>query len=228
MFNNERLTVVSFEKDNFAYYFDDTKKSVNNYDSCGKYNYNSSVNVLKLNCDIKNNKVYIRKYNNDALSLTIDSSEKIFYATEELARISKFKIDNDLTDEIYNDLINIAKEGYLKVKIDDLIKTYNSKGNKLYVFVDDEINVNNVLNYSLLDSVIQNSSKEIHTIPFNSLKKSDFIKINKISSLFFKDSSEYVNKIIIYQVGNKKVKVLETLDVKSYKDLSEKIINLNL
>lgn len=87
LMQEEQMTIMSFKNNQFSYYYEATKKPVTLYDSCLTYRFNRSINVIKLNCSVKGNKLYIVAVNDETLMITVEGEEKTFYATKEAAEI---------------------------------------------------------------------------------------------------------------------------------------------
>ncbi|MDD4795992.1 MAG: hypothetical protein PHG03_05520, partial [Bacilli bacterium] len=108
----DEMTVISFKDRKFSYFYASTGEAVSLYELCINYRFNKSINVIKLNCNLRQNKLYITKTTDEELILTIDGEEKTFYASEVLAKEAKFMESNKLSKSEFNDLMNIDLNKY--------------------------------------------------------------------------------------------------------------------
>ncbi|MFA6777238.1 MAG: hypothetical protein WCR80_02135, partial [Bacilli bacterium] len=153
----DEMTIISFKDQKFSYFYASTGEAVSIYELCLNYRFNKSINVIKLNCNIRQNKLYITKITEEELILTIDGEEKTFYASENLANEAKFMETNNLSQEEFNDLMNIDLNKYTLTSSDDINLLYKSKETKLIAFVSDTKTIKNALNLRALYNLTNNS-----------------------------------------------------------------------
>lgn len=227
IYENNDISVMSFKNNEFTYYQLGSKKDISDYDLCTTYRYNRSINVIKLNCSVIGNKIYIASYDKNTLKITIDGKEKVLYRSEELAKEDEFKKANNLTEEEYEQLINKDILKYNSNTIDEIITLYKSKTTKYVAFINSNITYHNALNYKALDNIISKTDKVIVTITTDDLSLIEAQKLHEISDVFSEKATDYVSdEIRIYQIGNKKVKLIDTINVKNILDASNYNIDL--
>lgn len=207
---NNKTYAMSFN-DNYFAYTDEDGKVVDKYKDCDMYHYNSNTNVVKLSCNIDNNKLYIATYDDDKLVLTINGSEKNYFSTPELATVDNFKTSNKLSEAEYANLMNIKFDEKLYTTVSKIKDYINSKNNSYLVFIDSSINTNNAFSYAKLKERIDSSKKSYHLIELSSLDEDELKNLNKkINTNDFKSGNVY-----IYLVGNKKVKLDKVISNKN-------------
>jgi len=212
--NNDEIYVLSLKNNKFTYVKEDGNK-ISEYQSCETYHYNSNVSMIKLNCDASNKKIYIVSYDNKKLVLNYDGEEKTFYSSKEIALIENFKQENNLTDSEYDKLLSIDFNDDLLINYKKLLELYKGKTTVYVGIITYNINYENVYNYQVLNNLINNSSKDFYLINVDKLSESEKIKLDKLTKI-----SDYNNKIYVYEVNNKKVKLKVEIDALNEKDLS--------
>jgi hypothetical protein len=222
IYENKEMDVMSFKNNEFSYTNADTKKSVVAFESCVTYRYNKSINVIKLNCSILGNKIYIKSYDDEHLILTINNEEITLYKSRELAEAAKFKNDNNLTDSEYNILMNKDLTKYKSVTTDEIVKLNKSKDINYVAFINGNLNYDDTFNYEALDSIInKNSDKIIYVYNTKDINESDISKLHQVSDLFTLKLSDYVsNNIKIYRITKKSIIFLDEINVTNYAEAS--------
>lgn len=209
--NEGNINILSFNNNVFSY-VDNNNESIKEYSECTTYKYNSSSNVVKLDCDIDNDKIYIATYNDNELVLTMDGVERKLFSSESLAFINSFKLENNLTDEEYNNLFNINIDEDKVINIDKLNNLISSNKTNYVAIIRSEYNYNNILNYYGLSKIINDN---YYFINIDNLNVKDLNKLNKKTKL-----NEYDNNIIyIYKVGNKKIELKESIKINNIKEI---------
>ena len=210
LLENNDMYVLNLANNRFS--FKNISNNEERYKDCNTYKYNNSSNVIKLDCSIKNNKLYIATYDDKKLVVTINGEEKTLYNSKELAYEHKFMDDNNLSEQEYNELykINFDEKYYINVK--EFLSIYKGKSKKKVVLVSNNYNYDNILDYVKLSKMIDDSYK---LIAIDSLSETD------LKSLFTKIGiTDYDNSLVtIYLVGNKKTSINEVLDIKNIKEI---------
>ena len=212
--NNNEINILSF-KDNRFTYENEKGEALKDYKTCKTYHFNKNVNVVKLNCEKEIKKLFISSYNNEELSLTEEGEEKSFYSSKEIAFIENFKQENDLTDKEYNELISINFNEELFISYSKFNELYKSK-NISYIAIinNDNITYKNVYNFKVLNNLINNSTKDFYLININDLSEKEIKKLNNLTR-----NTNYDNKIYVYEISNKKIKLKVEIDALKETDL---------
>ena len=61
-----RLYILSLSKNKFNY-LDDNNQKIEEYSTCGNYQYNSNISMLKLKCKNEVKKIYVSSFNDNEL-----------------------------------------------------------------------------------------------------------------------------------------------------------------
>lgn len=208
--DNNDIYVLKLEDNKFS--FKNKYNEEDRYQNCNTYKYNNSSNIIKLDCSIKNNKIYIATYDDNKLVVTLNGEERTLYRTEELALEYKFMEENGLSEEKYNELFNLKFDDKYFINVEEFIKLYKSKNNKQVVLVTSKLNYKNILDYVKLSNLLDDNYKLIN---IDSLSDSDMKKLYKYLSISDFDN----NKITVYDVYNKKVKVNMVIDLNNISEL---------
>lgn len=221
-YENNKLEVMSFKKNKFSFYNNETKKAARNYANCTTFSYNKSINVIKLNCNITENKIYINSYDKETLKITINGEELILYSTKKGASEANFRFNNNLSLKEYNELININLTKYTYDTVDEIVKLYKSKNNTYVAFVNNDITYENVLNYKALDKVVILTNNNLVIITTNDLNDFEVAKLHEIYKGFSDKATDYIkNDIDVYLIGNKKVKPVSTISINNINEIDK-------
>ena len=207
---NSDVYVLNLANNKFS--FKNVNDNKERYENCNTYKYNNSSNVIKLDCSIKNNKLYIATYDDSKLVVTINGEEKILYKTEELAYEHKFMDDNNLNEQEYNELYKINFDEKYFITVKEFLSIYKGKTKKKVVLVSNSYNYKNILDYVKLSKEINDDYK---LIAIDSLSESD------LSDLFKKIGiTDYDNSLVtVYVVGKKTTDISEVIDIKNIKEI---------
>lgn len=193
--------LLNLKKGSFEYKNINNEKS--NYNNCHNYVYNSSSNVIKLDCNVKNNKLYIASFSEDELTVTIDGIERVFFSTIDKAILNNFLTVNNLTNEEYLELLNVQYDAKYFVSYKEFNSIYKGKEIKYIVLISKDINYDNIFEYNKLKEILND---DFVLIQREELSDSEFKEVSH--KLNIKES----NSLIIYEVANKKVKAIELTD----------------
>lgn len=208
--DNNEVYVLKLEDNKFS--FKNKNSEEDRYQNCNTFKYNNSSNIIKLDCSIKNNKIYIATYDENKLVVTLNGEERTLYSSEELALEYKFIENNNLSEEKYNELFNLKFDDKYFINVDQFVKIYNGKSKINVVLVTSKLNYKNILDYVKLSKEIDNGYKLIN---IDSLSDSDIEKLYKYIGI---TEFEY-DLVTIYDVCKRDVSIKEIIDVKSYKEL---------
>jgi hypothetical protein len=211
--NNDEIYVLSLKNNKFTYIKEDGNK-ISEYAKCNTYQYNSNVSMLKLKCEGSNKIIYISEYNDKKLVLNNDGEETTFYSSKELAYIENFKEQNNLTDNEYNKLLSINFNNIIDYS--KFMSLYKDKKSKYVGFITNNINYKNVYNYQALNKLINNSTKDFYLINIDGLTSKQINKLNKLTKI-----KDYNNKLYIFEISNKAVKLKQTIDITNKEDLNK-------
>ena len=92
LIENNDVYVLNLENNKFS--FKNKNNDEERYKNCNTYKYNNSSNVIKLDCSIKNNKLYIATYDENKLVVTINGEEK------NLSGLKFSQLDEDTQTEL--------------------------------------------------------------------------------------------------------------------------------
>lgn len=208
--DNNEVYVLKLEDNKFS--FKNKNSEEDRYKNCNTFKYNNSSNIIKLDCSIKNNKIYIATYDENKLVVTLNGEERTLYSSEELALEYKFIENNNLSEEKYNELFNLKFDDKYFINVDQFVKIYNGKSRVNVVLVTSRLNYKNILDYVKLSKEIDSGYKLIN---IDSLSDSDIRKLYKYVGITEFD----YDLVTIYDVYKKDVSIKEIIDVKSYKEI---------
>lgn len=208
--DNNEVYVLKLEDNKFS--FKNKNSEEDRYQNCNTFKYNNSSNIIKLDCSIKNNKIYIATYDENKLVVTLNGEERTLYSSEELALEYKFIENNNLSEEKYNELFNLKFDDKYFINVDQFVKIYNGKSRVNVVLVTSKLNYKNILDYVKLSKEIDSGYKLIN---IDSLSDSDIKKLYKYVGITEFD----YDLVTIYDVYKKDVSIKEIIDVKSYKEI---------
>ncbi len=215
-----RVSVLNFENQKFSYFNKEDGKQLEPFSSCKSFRYNRSINVIKLNCHISANKLYIVSASDNKLVMTINGEENVFYPSEKEAIKADFIKKNNLNEEDYTDLMEISFTDYNLINKDRLIEIYNSKEIELVTFVTKEETIQNALNIRALHNFIINSNTDVYLVDIDTLLEEDIKDLNKIK-IDIKEIKENLKKSIsIYNIGSKTKELITGIEVSTYGELS--------
>lgn len=210
LIENSDVYVLNLANNKFS--FKNVSNNEERYENCNTYKYNNSSNVIKLDCSIKNNKLYIATYDDNKLVVTINGEEKTLYKSEELAYEHKFIDDNNLSEQEYNELYKISFDEKYFINVKEFLSIYKGKSKKKVVLVSNNYNYKNILDYVKLSKEINDDYK---LIAIDSLSDAD------LSDLFKKIGiTDYDNSLVtVYLVGKKTTDISEVIDIKNIKEV---------
>ena len=219
IYEDGKLNKMDFKDNEFSYVNVDSGKVLDNYKSCHTFRYNRSINVIKLNCNINSNKIYIASFDENQLKISVNGEDRVFYSSIDEVRKNEFIKNNNLTKEEYEKMINIDFSKYSNINPSEFDTLYNSKESNYVAIVNNDISYTNVSNYIALDKFISESKKNVLLLNVSNISKEDAKNLHKKYDNFKEDSAEYIkDEINIYLVGNKKIKHIEKLDFKNIND----------
>lgn len=210
LIDNNEVYVLKLDDNKFSFKNKDSNED--RYLNCNTFKYNNSSNIIKLDCNIKNNKIYIATYDDEKLVVTLNGEERTLYSSEELALEYKFIEDNNLSEDKYNELFNLKFDDKYFINVDEFVKLYKGKNNVNVVLVTSKLNYRNILDYVKLSKSLDDSYKLIN---IDSLSDSDIKKLYKYIGITEFD----YDLVTVYEVYKKKVSVKEVIDVKSYSEI---------
>ena len=197
IYEDGKLNKMDFKDNEFSYVNVDSGKVLDNYKSCHTFRYNRSINVIKLNCNINENKIYVSRFDKNSLVMQINGVEKTYYSSKEEA-------------------IDFTKySSIIPAEFDTLL---NSKETNYVAVVNSNVNYANISNYVALDKFISEAKKNVLLLNVSNITKEDAKNLHSKSDYFSADVSEYItNEINVYMIGNKKIKFVTKLDFKDLK-----------
>ena len=202
IYEDGKLNKMDFKDNEFSYVNVDSGKVLDNYKSCHTFRYNRSINVIKLNCNINENKIYVSSFDKNSLVMQINGTEKTYYSSKEEANKFEFIKNNGLTKEEYDKLVDIDFTKYSSIIPSEFDTLLNSKET----------------NYVALDKFISEAKKNVLLLNVSNITKDDAKNLHSKSDYFSADVSEYItNEINVYMIGNKKIKFVTKLDFKDLK-----------
>ncbi|MDD2505053.1 MAG: hypothetical protein PHF21_02135 [Bacilli bacterium] len=222
LLDDDEMVIISFKNQKFSYYYQSTGESLSSHELCLNYRFNRSINVIKLNCNTKGNKLYISSITENEFKLTIDNVEKTFYASEAMAQEAAFRKENNLSKEDFLDLMNIDLNKFTITTVDDVVNLYKSKNIKLVAFVNEEKSIKNALNLKTLYNLSSNSEKTLLIINYKDLLSVELAKLIKLNNKFPKDIKDFDrDSISIYIVGKKSFELVTNLSINAFKEVND-------
>ena len=219
IYENDTLRKMNFRDNEFSFVNASSDEKIDEYKTCRTFRYNRSINVIKLNCNISGNKIYIASFDEDQLKISVNGEDRVFYSSIDEVRKNEFIKNNNLTLEEYENMINIDFSKYSNINPSEFDTLYNSKESNYVAIVNNNISYTNISNYIALDKFISESKKNVILLNVSNISKEDAKNLHKKCDDFKEDSVDYVkDEIDIYLVGNKKIKHVEKLDFKNISD----------
>lgn len=207
----EDVYQISFKDNNFEYLKNNV--AMVEFENCHNYHFNSSSNVVKLGCG--NKKAYIASFDKEELILTIDKKENTYFPTLDVAYTENFKKINKLTDDEYSSLLAVDLSEYTSITVKKLTSIYKGKKKEYIALINEKINYENAFNIAALSSILQKTNDKYKIIYLDKLTEEELKKLNSYTK-----KTEYNNdELLIYEVGNKKVKLSETISISSKEEL---------
>jgi len=215
----QKMTIISFKDGKFSYYYEENNLPVTLYELCLTYRFNRSINVIKLNCSVKGNKLYISEFDAEKLIITIDGEEKMFYHSSVAATEANFILNNEMTRSEFEELMNFDLTRYSLVTIDEVNALYKTKGVKFVAIVNQGQTINNALNLLALYNYTNKINKDIQVLVIEDLSNNELGKLNKLNSSIASDLKDYdFDKIPLFGVGDKKFELVTNINVKTYSE----------
>lgn len=214
---DNEINVLNF-KDGIFSYKDMGGKLIDEYKTCTSYYFNKSINVLKLNCKMPYNKIYIDSFSETELKLKFNGENVTLYSNLEQARIEQFKAINELNSEDYDKLLNVNFDNYNIIMVSDIEKLLKSKKESIIIFGSKMVSYLNVYNYVVLNNLLKDTTKNYYFVDIENLTDNE----EKLLKEFNYDKE----KVIIYRVSDKlKKRIVEIRaslksDLASYVDIS--------
>ncbi len=215
---NNKVSIINFKNQNFSFYTKEDKKVIKPFESCTSFRYNRSINVIKLNCHIKENKLYIISTSEDKLIITIDGKESEFYSSEKEALKADFIKRNNLNEEDYVDLMNINYSKFNIINLDKLVEIYNSNDAELVTFVTKDETIRNALNVRALHNFVSNSNKSVYLFIVDNILEEEIKELKKIKINIEEIKEKLEKTISIYNIGNKSKELITGIEVKNYSE----------
>lgn len=222
---DKEMTVISFKDQIFSYYYFDTEKPVSTFELCTSFRFNRSINVIKLNCHIKENKLYIVSVDDKKINITINGVEKTFYISQTDAIKADFIEKNNLNEEQFGDLMDTSLIEFDLVKVDDIVEMYKSKSNQLLAYVSKDLTIQNALNLKALHNLVSNTNTKISVLDIDTLEISEIEKLTKINIKISDIIKSTKKTISIYNIGNKKNELITGIEVSAFSEIDDYIIS---
>ncbi len=208
----ENLTKVTFEKDKINYLNEDDTY-IEEFKTCKEFKYNKSINVLKLDCKIRDNKIYLTSFKDNKLTLKISGIDKTFYKTKEEAVKYNFILSNNLNEEEFAELMEISLYDLNIISKEDLNEMYKSKETYLVSFLSGDLTVQTALNLKGLYNYLKTTTEKLNFIIINDLNEKDYKDLDKLLNL--SEIEKTVDKKIpMYKIGNKKSEYITSFYLK--------------
>lgn len=211
----KELTVLSFKDREFSYYYKSTEKPFGAFEPCTTFRYNRSINIIKLNCNIKENKLFIASVDDSKLTITINGIEKTFYVSEEEALKADFIETNNLNEDEFVDLMDTSLSNFKKISVEELIELRNGKDKKLIAFVTKVKTIQNALNLKALNNLNVNTNIDIHVVDIDLFTEDDTKDLEKINLDIAKLDEATIS---IFNIGNKKTETFTNIVINTYNE----------
>lgn len=216
--NNNQITILKLDNNKISYIYDENEEFVEGFENCSSLHYNHNHNKTKFNCAGKSNNMSFAYYDDSILNLTLNKGFLTFYASKKEAEVAcVFKASN-ITDNQYQDLLSIKLDDYKYLKFSEINKYYNSKKDYFVAFLNSDVNLDNILNLEAFNKLLTNNNLDIQVLDINNISIKNIESLRNLSNLFNED---IFNKkgINIYKIGNEKVELSKTIDIKNIAEL---------
>lgn len=211
--DGEDIYQITFKDNDFKYLKNNVEMV--EFENCHNYHFNSSSNVVKLGCG--NKKAYIASFSKDELTLTIDKKENTYYPALNIAYEENFKKINKLTEDEYSSLLAADLSEYTSISMKKFTSIYKGKKKEYIALVNGEVNYENAFNVAALSSILEKTGDKYKLLYLDKLTDDELSKLNSYTK-----KTEYSNdELLIYEVGNKKVKLSNTISISSKEELKQ-------
>jgi transcriptional regulator with XRE-family HTH domain len=222
------MTVLSFRDHKFSYIYEETGRSFGPYANCRTFKYNHSIQVLRLDCSVRGNKLFITPVEDDRLVITVDNVEKTFFKNREDAINARFMEDNDLTQLELEDLLDYNLADFNRVSINEVSDLQRGRSSEYVAIIKDFENLRTALNVKTLSLLENEVERNLSLIIVNDKPANDIDRLNDLF-LAFDDCLTMVEVIPIYLVGERTVTLAGVIDTERYNEINnfEKIWERN-
>lgn len=212
---NEEMTELSFNNNKIKYVYSETKEVYDDYDSCDNFKYNSGIRLIKASCLDKRSNIYFTDINDDYIVISIDGKEKTFYKTKDKALEADFMFTNKVDKDEFEKILDINYNDFYLINEKELKTLYDNKTFKLAI-INKDSNLKNALNLKHLSKKIL--KEDIKVILIEDIE--DLESLNKHMSFFPKNIEDFnKEEIDIFEVKNKKTKIIEVINIQNYSDI---------
>jgi len=217
---DDRMTVLSFSDNIFHFYDKENQEQLHDFRSCLTFRYNSNINVIRLNCPIRANKIHVANVTEYSLTLLIDGENIDFFSTSEAAKHAHFKIANDITEFEFINLMDFDLNNFRSITVDEFDSLLRGRNTDEHVaFVNANQSIQNALNLAALMN-FRNSVPNLSIIIVDDLTPEELLRLNQIVDL--PDSIEYFNnnRIPVYSIINREIGLVITIEVNSFSEIN--------
>jgi len=219
------LARVSFSNHNFVFVNPETDERIPHFSDCVTYRFNRNINVIRLNCNVKGNKIHLSNITDDSITLTLDGDEVDFFILEEEAWNADFRNRNNLTLEEFNSIISFDFNKYTEVRASDVEAI--TRGDDRYVaFVNNSQTFKNALNVEALRNFANNSSIPVVVIIIDDLTNEDLARLRRLNREIHSNVEDFdLDTILLYKAGDRKLTFIDEIDVYDFSEAESYNIN---
>ena len=131
-----------------------------------------------------------------------------------------FMDENNLSENEYLELLNLKFDEDYYMTYKEFNSLYKSKNTKNIVVVSNDRNYKNILNYKYLDNILTDNYALINKDDLTEKELNDICKKLKLTDV---NSSS----LFVFEVGNKKSTLKETINIKNIEEINDTKENKN-
>jgi len=213
------LTRMNLANNQFSFIYTETKEKVSAYKICSSFRYNRNINVIRLNCNVKANKIHLSNINDNSIVMTINGKEIEFFNQQAEAWNADFRNNNNLTIEEFNDLISFDFNKYTEVNLSDIQAITRSSDARYLAFVNSSQTLKNALNLEALRNYANKSSIPVVVIIIDYLRNDDLKALRKLNKDIPANIKDFdMDSILIYQAGERKFVFVHEINVNNFSE----------
>ena len=213
----KQMLIMSFRDNRFSYIYEVTGLTYGDYESCETFRFNRSINVIRLNCGVKGNKIRLSKIDEDEKVIVIERTEKTFHNSRENAINANFIIENELTEEAFNSLMNYDLNIFNQIRINRINNFHNSRENTFIALVYNRNSIQNALNIRVLSNYVDN----ISILIVDELNENEYQTLTRLNKDLPADLDYFDQDTIpVFRIGNQRMTLVHRIEVIDYPDIN--------
>lgn len=210
------VAVMRFTENAFLFFDEETKEQLPEYRSCTTFRFNRNINVIRLNCPIRANKIHIYHINENYIKLMIDGGNYKFFKNREDAIIYDFMKENELDQITLDELMNFNFNTFNIIEVSDFANILRDQSANEYVAIVSRNNsLQNALNIAAL-KIINNNRENLSIIIASDLSETE---LTILSSLYSDIDLLNDEKILIFKIQARKIDIYKEINVRSFNEI---------